>query len=188
MGFLELKDNPFSKWLKTNSSSFLPTSTNTELRSRSAFTSAMDNKKSSTLWKATNLAWVPTPLGELILLGSQGRRVLKLSPYYKSPPEAAATQLVQRRVGERLEAQGWIYRAKVARNLLVFATDEGKPAYVLARYGDYTARSVRRVLATYKSCIISESAVLVVVTRSPHRLKKLVEKHRNLVTTLYLKY
>ena len=140
------------------------------------------------LLESHHLAWVPTPLCELILLGSQGRRVLKLSPYYKSPPEAAATQLIRRRVGERLEAQGWIYRAKVGRNLSVFVTDEGKTAYVLARYGDYTARSVRRVLATYRSRLIGESAVLVVVTRSPHHLHRLVEKQRNLVTTLYLKY
>lgn len=134
------------------------------------------------------LAWVPTPLGELILLGPQGRRTLNLSPFYKSPPEAAATQLVQRRVKEELEAQDWLCQGKFARNLLSFVTNEGKMAFVLARYRDYTARSVRRVLDKHKGRLISESAVLVVATRYPYRLRKLVEKHPSLLTTRHLKY
>lgn len=140
------------------------------------------------LLESNHLACVPTPLGELILLGSQGRRILKLSPFYKSPPEAAATQLVRRRVRERLEAQGWVHRGGIARNLSAFTTDEGKTAYVLARYGDYTARSVRRVLASHRSRLLGESATLVIVTRHPHHLQKLVRKHQNLITPLYLKY
>lgn len=134
------------------------------------------------------LAWVPTPLGELILLGPQGRRRLNLFPFYKSPPEAAATQLVQRLVKEELEAQGWLCQGKFARNLLSFVTNKGKTAFVLARYGDYTTRSVRRVLDKHKGRLISESAILVVATRHPHRLRKLVEKHPSLLKTLYLKY
>ncbi len=140
------------------------------------------------LLESNYLARIPTPLGELVLLGPQGRHALNLSPFYKSPPEAAATQLVRRRVRERLEHQGWVYQGKVARNLLRFVTDEGKTAYVLARYGDYAARSIRRVLTTYRSRLISESALLVVVTQHPHRLQRLKEKHPSLMTSLYLKY
>ena len=142
----------------------------------------------SNLLKSNHLARIPTPLGELILLGPQGRHALNLSPFYKSPPEAAATQLVRRRVREKLEAQGWAYQGKVTRNLLCFVTGEGKTAYILARYGDYTARSVRRVLATHKSRLISESALLIIVTRHPRRLQRLKEKHPSFVTSLYLKY
>ena len=160
----------------------------TALRSRSVSMNAMGKNVFLTYSKTYYLAWVPTPLGKLILLGSQGRRALNLSPFYKSPPEAAATQLVRRRVKERLEHQGWVYQGKVARNLLRFVTGEGKTAYVLARYGDYTARSIRRVLATHKSRLISESALLVIVTRYPHRLQRLKEKHPSLITSLYLKY
>ena len=146
------------------------------------------HKEIDDLLESNHLAWVPTPLSELILLGPEGRRALNLSPFYKSPPEAAATQLVRRRVREKLEAQGWVYQSKVARNLLCFVTDEGKTAYILARYGDYTARSVRRVLATHKSRLISESALLIIATRHPHRLQRLKEKHPSLMTFLYLKY
>lgn len=136
----------------------------------------------SALLEHNYLAWVPTPMGELILLGPQGRLALNLSPFYKSPPEAAATQLVRRRVKERLESEGWQYQGRPSRNLMLFVASEGKKAYVLARYGDYTARSVRRVLASVSSRLIAEGGVLLVWTRRKHQLLQLERRTNGLLT------
>ena len=131
--------------------------------------------------QARYLAQIPTPLGKLFLLGPEGRRTLGLSPFYLSPPEAAATQLIRRRVKERLELESWHYQGKPSRNLMLFVTDEGTRAYVLARYGDYTARSVRRVLASVSSKLIKEGAVLLVWTKTTHRLLHLEQKTNGLL-------
>ena len=128
------------------------------------------------------LAQIPTPLGTLLLLGSEGRRTLGLSAFYLSPPEAAATQLIRRRVKERLELEGWHYQGRPSRNLLLFVTDEDSNAYVAARYSDYTARSVRRVMASVSSRLIREGAVLLVWTRQSHRLLHLKKKTNGLLT------
>ncbi len=54
---------------------------------------------------------------------------------------------------------------------MLFVTVERTSIYVLARYGDYTARSVRRVLATVTPELIREGGVLLVWTQHPHRLQ-----------------
>ena len=134
------------------------------------------------LLKTNHLARIPSPLSELFLLGPEGRKALGLSPFYLSPPEAAATQLIRRRVKERLELEAWHYQGKPSRNLRLFVNDEGDKAYVLARYGDYTARSVRRVLASVSPKLIKEGAVLLVWTRRTHRLLHLQKKTNDLLT------
>ena len=134
------------------------------------------------------LTQIPTPLGELFLLGPEGRRALGLSPFYLSPPEAAATQLIRRRVKERLETEGWQYLGQPSRNLLLFVTNEGNRAYVLARYGDYTARSVRRVLASVSSRLIREGSILLVWTRQHHKLLQLEKKTNGLLTVRTLAF
>lgn len=128
------------------------------------------------------LAQIPTPLGELLLLGPEGRKALGLSPFYLSPPEAAATQLIRRRVKEKLELENWHYQGKPSRNLMLFFTEEGEKAYVLARYGDYTARSVRRVLASVSPKLIKEGAVLLVWSKQSHRLLHLEKRTNGLLT------
>lgn len=116
------------------------------------------------------LAEIPSPLGKLLLLGPKGRCSLGLAPFYKSPPESAASQVIRRRVKESLEQQGWIYQTKLNQNLLVFQDLEAKTVYVAARYHDYSARSVRRILATMKPRFIHESSCLLVLTKLPDRL------------------
>ena len=128
------------------------------------------------------LTCIPTPLGELIILGSRGRSILGLSLFYKSPPEAAATHVIRRQVKVELEAIGWTYQSRPSRNLMHFTTEQGQSVYVLARYGDYTVRSIRRILNNLRSQLIYENSVLLVCTRYPHRLKRLAQNSHGLLT------
>ena len=134
------------------------------------------------------LAQIPTPLDKLFLLGPEGRKALGLSPFYLSPPEAAATQLIRRRVKEKLELENWHYQGRPSRNFMLFVTNDGSKAYVLAHYGDYTARSVRRVIASVSSKLIKEGAVLLVWTKNTHRLLHLEKKTNSLLTVRKLDF
>ncbi len=125
------------------------------------------------LLRHNHLALLPTPVGDLVVLGVKGRRALGLSPFYRSPPEAAVTQFLRRCVREGLEKRGWRYRGKHNRSLLVFAAPKGK-VYLAVRWGDYGVRSARRLLKTHGALIIKEGGCLLIVNRHPHHLQPLV--------------
>ncbi|MCA9840175.1 MAG: hypothetical protein KC422_24910 [Trueperaceae bacterium] len=118
---------------------------------------------------------IPSPLGKLYLLGPKGREHLGLSPFYKSPPEAAASQVIRRRVKEILEREGWDYKGKTRYSLYRFQDQQGKLIYSAARYRDYSARSIRRILASMKPDFIHESSHLLVWAKKPHYLAPLKE-------------
>lgn len=134
-----------------------------------------------TLFQEKWLALVPTPLGELVVLGSAGRRALNLSPFYLSPPEAAATQLIRRRIRDALELRGWQYQGRPSRNLMLFVTEQGQRVYVLARYGDYHPRSVCRVLATVRADLMREGGILLLWTQHPQRFRAVARRANELL-------
>lgn len=117
------------------------------------------------------LCELPSPLGPLYILGAVGRRRLGLSPFYKSPPEAAASQVVRRRVRKTLEAQQWHFVSKSRYNLHVFEREHR--IYSAAKYEEYSARTVRRLITAMKPRLIQESSYLLVWTERPYRLAPL---------------
>ena len=119
------------------------------------------------------LCSVPTPLGNLSILGPIGRQALGLAAYYKSPPEAAVSQWLQRRVKEGLEQQGWRFQNKVTRNQLHFWDNTGQSVFVLARYRGYTSKSLRHILEARHAQLMAEHSQLAVVTNTPERYQKL---------------
>lgn len=143
------------------------------------------NETLERLLHSRHLATVPTPLGELVVLGPRGRRLLGLAPYYRSPPEAAASQLVRRRARATLERRGWAYRGRSGRTLLRFRDPDGQPALVLAQWREVRAASVRRVLAAHRAGLLAEGGFLLVWTRHPHRFARLERAEGGLLRTHY---
>jgi hypothetical protein len=127
------------------------------------------------------LALIPTPFGPLAVLGPVGRRSLGLAPYYKSPPEAAATQLLRRRARESLESRGWTYLGRPYRQLMSFTTPDGTCAYVLIQYHDPTARAIRRVLSDLSADLMRDGSRLLVWTQHPRRLHGVSRRHPGLL-------
>lgn len=125
-----------------------------------------------------------TPAGEGIVLGPQGRRALGLSPHYLSPPDVAATQILRRRLREKLEADGYRYLGTQGRTLLVFRSSRGRRAYLMAQWHPYRARSVSRTLARIRVQLLCEGAVLLVATKQPYYLRHLQEASGGLVELL----
>lgn len=109
-----------------------------------------------------------TPAGEGIVLGPQGRRALGLSPHYLSPPDVAATQILRRRVREKLEADGYRYLGTQGRTLLIFRSPRGRRVYLMAQWHPYRARSVGRVLERVHVQLLREGAILLIATRQPY--------------------
>jgi hypothetical protein len=138
------------------------------------------------LFETNHLALLPSPIGDLVVLGSAGRRAVGLSASYRSPSEAGAAQFVRRRVREGLEARGWRYLESPRRYLLAFLKPDGRKAYLVVRRGGYSTRSVHRLLRAYGGLMIREGSSLMVVCRSPQRLQDKIGRAGDLVEVQHL--
>lgn len=131
------------------------------------------------------LSIIPSPIGNLAILGSNGRRQLGLSPFYKSPPETAVSQVLRRRIKDQLEQQGWQFQKKAAQNLHLYEKKNNQLVYSAAKYKGYNARSIRRILTSMRAHLIHEKSILLIWVKHPHHLAPL--KH-NAHTLLHVQH
>lgn len=114
-------------------------------------------------------------MGSFVYLSYKGRATLGFTARHKPPPWAVETHVYRRRVIRHLEAEGYVCSGWFSKNILLFIK-EGNHYYVAAKHDAYTARGVRRILATLRPQL-SKQDPLVVVTPRPNQLRRLALRH-----------
>lgn len=110
------------------------------------------------------IAEVSTKLGMVYILGPRGKKHLGIHSSWITRPDAALDQVLSRRVREKLEASGWRLDNPGSLPYPRYLRPDGRPAYVLVSSTGPRARSLRRLLEQYRTCLLREGAVLVVCT------------------------
>lgn len=124
------------------------------------------------------LALIETPAGRLAVLGPRGRPVFGLRPNYRTTPDKAADQYVQRRCVALLVERGWNRLGRRGQWPCLRESASGRVAYLLARWRPISTRLVRHSLTTLRERLIHERATLFVHTTQPKRLMRLVEREK----------
>jgi hypothetical protein len=128
------------------------------------------------------IAPVPTDLGTVYVLGPRGKRRLGVRSAWRTRPEVALEQLLARRVRAVLEAAGWRRDGTGSLPIPRYRREDGRAAYVLVKARGPRSRSVRRMLAEYRTQLIREGAVLVIFTPDRGRLAHLEEDSNGLLS------
>lgn len=123
------------------------------------------------------LALIETPAGRLAVLGPRGRPIFGLRPNYRTAPDTAADQYIQRRCVALLAGSGWSRLGRYGKWTYLWGSG-GRLAYLLARWRPISARAVRHSLTMLRERLIQEQAVLFVYTTQPRRLLRLVEREK----------
>ena len=118
-------------------------------------------------------------VGELCILGPEGRAALGKSRTGKTVPESALGQFYRRRLRESLEAHGWDFEHYARPDykpdpMPVFAHKDKKRLYTLCKGSEYSTQTLKRVLKTFRSELYDHGQLLV-VTEEPHRFRYLLK-------------
>lgn len=125
------------------------------------------------------LALIETPAGRLAVLGPRGRSFFGLRPNYRTAPDTAADQYIQRRCVALLAERGWSRLGRYRYGKWLYLRGPGgRLAYLLARWRPISARAVRHSLTMLRERLIQEQAILFVHTTQPRRLLRLVEREK----------
>jgi len=123
------------------------------------------------------LALIETPAGRLAVLGPRGRLLFGLQPNYRTVPDVAADQYIQRRCVALLAERGWSSLGRHGKWTHLRGPG-GRLAYLLARWRPSSARAVRQSLTLLRERLSQEQAVLLVYTTQPRRLLRLAEREK----------
>jgi hypothetical protein len=123
------------------------------------------------------LALIETPAGTLAVLGPKGRPIFGLRSNYRTAPDTAADQYIQRRCVALLAERGWKRLGRYGK-WTHLRGPSGRLAYLLARWRPVSARAVRHSLTRLRERLSQEQAMLLVHTTQPRRLLQLTQREK----------
>ncbi len=127
------------------------------------------------------LVAVPTPVGVAYVLGARAKALFGIRSTWVTRPELAARQLLLRRVDAVLRSWQWRRLEPGALNYPRYHRPDGCPAYLLADPRGLRSRTIRRILDRHRTELLREGAVLLVISATWKRLRRLAARSNGLL-------
>lgn len=123
------------------------------------------------------------PDGDVLTLGSRGRRERGLSVKYTKPSTRSLRQQVVRgRVIRALEERGYTLEKHRSPYVSVMSNPQGRRTLVAVNHSGYSSRTLRRLVGETLFREVLGGADLMVVDPHPDRLKNAAQDHQHLFT------